>query len=94
MVIKLGHTHKTWPTYDIRLITCNFILFFGGKDVCSILLYTTFASGRMIATELLCHGDQKVQVGVLRRNHLGGGGCGVPSHVTLLNCQAGHLSDH
>ncbi len=46
----------------------------------------------MIATELLCHGDQKVQVGVLQRNHLGEG-CGVLSHVALLNCQAVHLSD-
>jgi signal transduction protein with GAF and PtsI domain len=65
----------------------NIQFFYLGKDVCSILLYTTFASSRMIATELLCHGDKKVQVGVLRRNHGGGVVGRVSSHVALLNCQ-------
>jgi hypothetical protein len=57
MVIKFGHTHNL---ADLWHLGNNIQLFLWVKTyVRLILLYTTFASGRMIATELLCHGDKR-----------------------------------
>ncbi len=86
---KKENGNKVWPYTQLgRPMTLgnNLQLLFLGKER---HLFDTFASGRMIATELLCHGDnKKVQVGVLQRNHGGGrvGWGGVLSHVALLNC--------